>query len=263
MTGPSDPLRGHPARPRVRSLQRSPPGAAHPPPAPRDERTDVELEREHHTPRAELREGADAVPSQAADRTARSRRSASTRARPARRDRQAPGCVPRSEPHPGIWLMAARIDAFGGEWSDGVCVAGALFDSRRVRAAGLQFACSGMKCPAPSSRRPCGLPTSVLLPAPLGTKEELARAGRPPPGHGRCSFDTHRGTPARDTSGLRRGAMQVSSAVRIIRTGDVRSPATAPARVKTPRGTRIARWYCPESHTTCRRRSEDAREWPG
>ena len=143
MTGPSDPLRGHPARPRVQSLQRSPPGAAHPPPAPRDERTDVELEREHHTPRAELREGADAVPSQAADRTARSRRSASTRARPARRDRQAPGCVPRSEPHPGIWLMAARIDAFGGEWSDGVCVAGALFDSRRVRAAGLQFGAVG------------------------------------------------------------------------------------------------------------------------
>ena len=46
------------------------------------------------------------------------------------------------------------------------------------------------------------------------------------------------------------GAMQASIAVRIIRTGDVRSHATAPTRAKTPRGTRIARWYCPQSHTT-------------
>ena len=36
-----------------------------------------------------------------------------------------------------------QCDAFGGEWSDGVCVAGALFDSRRVRAAGLQFGAVG------------------------------------------------------------------------------------------------------------------------
>ena len=62
----------------------------------------------------------------------------------------------------------------------------------------------------------------------LRTREELARTGSLPPGHGRCSFGMNRGTPARDTLGLRRGAVQASSAVRIIRTGDVRSPATAP-----------------------------------
>ena len=58
------------------------------------------------------------------------------------------------------------------------------------------------------------------------TREELARTGSLPPGHGRCSFDTHRGTPARDTLGPRRGAMQALSGVRIIRTGDVRWRAT-------------------------------------
>ncbi len=77
---------------------------------------------------------------------------------------------------------------------------------------------------------------AVVVSAPLGTREELARAGSPPPGHGRCSFDTHRGTPARDTLGPRRGAMQASSAVRIIRTGDVRSHATAPTRARPRAG---------------------------
>ena len=215
-----------------------------------------------------------------------------------------------------------------------------------------------MKCPAPSSRRPCGAHERAPPGAPwnergVGPRGKAPAGPRPvqlryPSGH----------TGEKCGSGLRRGAMQVSSAVRIIRTGDVRSPATAssphfspahgcgrgsayirrvehgiavlgcstylrvlartyglparrdevpalrlcparPARpdsrspceyvaslrskrkfehlhalasrpgekcgltrVKTPRGTRIARWYCPESHTTCRRRSEDAREWP-
>ena len=77
---------------------------------------------------------------------------------------------------------------------------------------------------------------AVVVSAPLWTREELARAGSPPPGHGRCSFDTHRGTPARDTLGPKRGAMQASSAVRIIRTGDVRSPATAPTRARPRAG---------------------------
>ena len=44
--------------------------------------------------------------------------------------------------------------------------------------------------------------------------------------------------------------MQGLSAARITRTADVRWHATAPTRARPPRGTQIARWYCPESHTT-------------
>ena len=44
--------------------------------------------------------------------------------------------------------------------------------------------------------------------------------------------------------------MQGSSAARITRTADVRWQATATYARKTPRGAKIARWYCPESHTT-------------
>ena len=61
-------------------------------------------------------------------------------------------------------------------------------------------------------------------------------AGGPPPGHGRCSFDTRRGTPARDTLGPKRGAMQALSGVRITRTGDVRWHATAPIRARPRAG---------------------------
>ena len=80
----------------------------------------------------------------------------------------------------------------------------------------------------------CG--ARVVVSAFLWTREELARTGSLPPGHGRCSFGMNRGTPARDTLGPRRGAMQASSAVRIIRTGDVRSPATAPTRARPRAG---------------------------
>ena len=43
----------------------------------------------------------------------------------------------------GSYQGGGQCDAFGGEWSDGACVAGALFDGRRVRAAGLQFGAVG------------------------------------------------------------------------------------------------------------------------
>ena len=61
-----------------------------------------------------------------------------------------------------------------------------------------------------------------------------------------------RGLPASNTFRPRRGARQPSSGVRITPTGDAHWHATAPAR-KSPRGTRIARGYCPESHTPFRR----------
>ena len=66
--------------------------------------------------------------------------------------------------------------------------------------------------------------------------EELARTGSPPPGHGRCSFDTHRGTPASHTSEPGRGAMQGFRAVRTTRTGGARSRATAPMRARPRAG---------------------------
>ena len=84
-----------------------------------------------------------------------------------------------------------------------------------------------MKCPAPSSRRPCGAHERAPPGAPwnergVGPRGKAPAGPRPvqlryPSGH----------TGEKCGSGLRRGAMQVSSAVRIIRTGDVRSPATA------------------------------------
>ena len=77
---------------------------------------------------------------------------------------------------------------------------------------------------------------TAVMSAPLWTREGLGRAGRPPPGHGRCSFDTRRGTPARDTLLPGRGAMQGLSAVRITRTGDVRWCATAPMRARPRTG---------------------------
>ena len=89
-------------------------------------------------------------------------------------------------------------------------------------------------------------------------EKELARAGwRPRRATAGCSFGTRRGSPASDTLGPRRGAMQGSSAARITRTAnaDGRAATVGLARHgtyarKTPRGTQIARWYCPESHTT-------------
>ena len=76
---------------------------------------------------------------------------------------------------------------------------------------------------------------AVVL-APRWTREELARTGTPPPGRGRCSFDTHRGTPARDTLEPKRGAMQALSGVRTTRTADVRWHATAPTRARPRAG---------------------------
>ena len=67
-------------------------------------------------------------------------------------------------------------------------------------------------------------------------REELARTGSPPPGHGRCSFDTHRGTPASHTLEPGRGAMQGFRAVRTTRRGAVRSRATAPMRARPRAG---------------------------
>ena len=103
-------------------------------------------------------------------------------------------------------------------------------------------------------------------------REELARTGRPPPGHGRCSFDTHRGTPASHTLEPGRGAMQVFRAVRTTRTGAVRSHATAPTRARpragraslagtvpraTPRSA-CCRTFC---RPGCRARSTSSKRW--
>ena len=60
--------------------------------------------------------------------------------------------------------------------------------------------------------------------------------GRTPSGHGRCSFATRRGLPARNTSVPRRGVMQGSRAARITPTGAVRSHATAPAPARPRAG---------------------------
>ena len=68
---------------------------------------------------------------------------------------------------------------------------------------------------------------AVVVSTPRGTREELARAGGTPPGHGRCSFATKRGLPASNTLVPGRGVMQGSIAVRITPTGDVHSRATA------------------------------------
>ena len=92
-------------------------------------------------------------------------------------------------------------------------------------------------------------PKDASTPSPLGVaahalvisgsdwrREELARTGSPPPGHGRCSFDTHRGTPASHTLEPGRGAMQGFRAVRTTRRGAVRSHATAPTRARPRAG---------------------------
>ena len=62
----------------------------------------------------------------------------------------------------------------------------------------------------------------------LTTNRKEARAGSlDPPGHGRCSFATKRGLPARNTLRPRRGATQGLSAARITRTANVPWQATA------------------------------------
>ena len=65
---------------------------------------------------------------------------------------------------------------------------------------------------------------------------EGPRGGATPPGHGRCSFATRRGSPASDTLEPKRGTMQGLSAARTTRTGDVRWPATAPVRARSRAG---------------------------
>ena len=109
------------------------------------------------------------------------------------------------------------------------------------------------------------------LGATLGDREEGPH-GRPPPGHGQCSFDTHRGTPASDTLEPGRGAMQVLRAVRTTRTGEVRSHATAPMRARlragpaslagtAPRGTprsACCRIFC---RPGCREPSTSLKRW--
>ena len=70
-------------------------------------------------------------------------------------------------------------------------------------------------------------------------EKELARAGRRPRrATAGCSFGTRRGSPARDTLGPRRGAMQGSIAARITRTANVRWHATAPTRARPRAGRR-------------------------
>ena len=82
-------------------------------------------------------------------------------------------------------------------------------------------------------------------------QKEKARAGEPPRrATAGCSFATRRGSPASDTLEPGRGAMQGSSAARTTRMGGVRWHATAPTRARSRAGRGIARWYCPESHTT-------------
>ena len=62
----------------------------------------------------------------------------------------------------------------------------------------------------------------------------------------------HGGGGARDLLDSRQGVADRADVllVRITRTADARSRVTAPNARKTPRGARIARWYCPHSHTT-------------
>ena len=74
----------------------------------------------------------------------------------------------------------------------------------------------------------------------------MARAGTPPD-RGRCNFDKYRGTPASSTLAPKPGALQGWSGAPITPRADAHSPVTAPM---TPVGTRVARSYCPESHTT-------------
>ena len=79
----------------------------------------------------------------------------------------------------------------------------------------------------------------------------MARAGRPtPPGHGRCSFATTRGLPARHTLGPGRGAMQGFERCPNHPHGGCSLARHGTYTRKSPRGTKVARWYCPESHTT-------------
>ena len=82
-------------------------------------------------------------------------------------------------------------------------------------------------------------------------REELARAGGTPPGHGRCSFATRRGLPASNTFSARawrdarldRCPNHPHGGCSLARHGTY-------ARLEAPRGAQIARWYCRESHTT-------------
>ena len=91
-------------------------------------------------------------------------------------------------------------------------------------------------------------------------EKELARArGRPRRATAGCSFGTRRGSPASDTLGPRRGAMQVSSAARITRTADVRWHATAPTRARPRAGRRSLAGTARTLHLPLRRRTVDER----
>ena len=79
-------------------------------------------------------------------------------------------------------------------------------------------------------------------------EKELARAGRRPRrATAGCSFGTRRGSPASDTLGPRRGAMQGLSAARITRTANVRWHVTAPTRARPRAGRRSLAGIAPRA----------------
>ena len=124
-----------------------------------------------------------------------------------------------------MWARERRVWASGGQAPASPGLAHTLHRT----ALGAQDA-------SPSS--PLGVTrAAVVVSAPRGTRQELARAGgRTPPGHGRCSFAMRRGLPASNTFRPRRGARQPSSGVRITPTGDAHWHATAPVRARARAG---------------------------
>ena len=96
--------------------------------------------------------------------------------------------------------------------------------------------------------------------------------GKPPPGRGRCNFDTIRGSPASSTLTPKPGALQGWSGAPIIPTAGVHWPGTAPTRARhrsapgLPAGTArnpIPRSvYCPTAwQRGCRGRSQNWKRW--
>ena len=65
-----------------------------------------------------------------------------------------------------------------------------------------------------------------------------------------CRFDILRGSPASSTLPPRYGDLQDLSSARTTRTSACSFARHGTYMRKTPRGTRVARWYCPQSRTT-------------